>query len=335
MVQAGASFAAGRLAEAVAAARGLAAGADAPAEARQLAEAVEDCSRVFADLRVDLKFKPAGERLTAARGRLAGLGDLAAGAIARLDGWIERVAAAEQLTKTMVVIGGGKVRTATGVVDVAPFFLAPTEVSQREFAAFLDDVDAACRAAGAETWAARLDVINKRTQDVLPKAALAQQLLERRSSLSQGDLPVDTLSWYEAAAYARWQHLALPIEVEWQLAAFGPDGATHTFPWGDAWSNDAIFDRSERVRVDDRGPSWRQGAIAIHHLAGNVAEWLDADPKGTSGFLAGGCYKDRGGEAEAQAKGRLRRADLVQTRPGQGLRVVLRLDTLFGGELPR
>jgi hypothetical protein len=75
--------------------------------------------------------------------------------------------------------------------------------------------------------------------------------------------------------------------------------------------------------------------VQIHHLAGNEAEWLDADPQSGKGVLAGGCYKDRGSEAEAQAAGRLRTVDMMEDRPGQGVRTILRLRDCFGANWPQ
>ncbi len=58
-----------------------------------------------------------------------------------------------------------------------------------------------------------------------------------------GELPVESVSWFDAVAYARWRSsrdgvaYRLPTEAEWEKAARGVD--ERYFPWGDRF--DATF----------------------------------------------------------------------------------------------
>jgi iron(II)-dependent oxidoreductase len=101
----------------------------------------------------------------------------------------------------------------------------------------------------------------------------------------EDDHPVVGVSWYEAAAYARWTGKRLPGEGEWLKAAAWPvrraDGrlAQRQFPWGDS------MDRG-RANVWGSGPgrtvSVRQFSAGVsvggvYQLIGNVWEWTSGD----------------------------------------------------------
>jgi formylglycine-generating enzyme required for sulfatase activity len=134
--------------------------------------------------------------------------------------------------------------------------------------------------------------------------------------------PRDSISWYQARAFARWldrrlagQPLAaidgsvsqtvrpdceirLPTEWEWQMAAQGGSLA-RSFPWG-AWNGDrantaeAGLGRSLAVGMYPEGRT----SSGIYDMAGNVAEWclnnhdLDNDDfdRDCSKVLKGGSY---------------------------------------------
>jgi len=126
-----------------------------------------------------------------------------------------------------------------------------------------------------EIWAAVLDFVD---QTGHPGPRLWRK---GRYPKNEGNHPVVGISWYEAAAYARWGGKRLPTDAEWVKAGSWPVGiAGHPlvqrrYPWGNA------MDRT-RVNLWGSGPgrtvSVEQypGGVSVggvQQLIGNVWEW--------------------------------------------------------------
>ena len=95
------------------------------------------------------------------------------------------------------------------------------------------------------------------------------------------------VSFAEASAYARWRGVRLPMEAEFQRAAFGtPDGEERTFPWGDAEPSPVrgVFDFSswdpEPAGTHPAGRS----AWGVDDLVGNGWEWTSTTFSPFPGF---------------------------------------------------
>jgi tRNA A-37 threonylcarbamoyl transferase component Bud32 len=305
-------------------------GNEARAEFVVAGEVLAQCTSAFDALGKTLAVDEVLTTLAAARTRLRSVSQFAAGG-KKLDGWIAALEQLRAATAGLVAIPGG--RTKGGAV-VAPFFLSATEVSKAEFAAFLAELrTAAGDGDAAQRW--------RRVEGRLPGCALSP---ERLAELLAKDVkadrtPVDNVTWHAAAAFATWHGRALPTAAEWTLAAFG-DGGKFRFPWGNEWSNESDKRNPSNqtlAEVDAGGLSWRAAeGVTLHHLAGNVAEWLAADVGATVGQLAGGRFNDTSEtKAREQAEGKLLDSDKADARRGFGFRVALRPLGFPGLDWPR
>jgi len=148
-------------------------------------------------------------------------------------------------------------------VTLDAFWIDQTEVTNAQFAAFLNDQG---NQMGAEyTW---LEVEQIENAQIDLKDDLFQP------EAGKADHPVVEVSWEGALAYCKWVGGRLPTEAEWEYAARGPAG--YIYPWG----NDApTCERAQFGGCGDysvpvgrflgAGASW----CGAEDMAGNVWEW--------------------------------------------------------------
>ncbi len=156
--------------------------------------------------------------------------------------------------------GDGRVQ---GTVEQPTFFIARTEVTVAQYAAFVN--------------------------------SLAHPLADPRAVQAPPTHPVAFVSWTDAVAYARWLdgalrgaagrsalpdslvalladgwHVALPTEAQWEKAARGDDA--RIYPWGDLPRPDRANYRS-RATVPVGSFECPECPYPVHDMSGNVWEW--------------------------------------------------------------
>ena len=149
-------------------------------------------------------------------------------------------------------------------VAVNPFRMDKFEITNRQYAAYLNAIQRVVDAEGNEL----VDIGDRDLQ--LGFTVNGLEILNPEAA----DHPVVEVSWYGAVAYCEWAGGRLPTEAEWEYAARGTDG--RHYPWAnDPLDIGLLFDWSTA------GPTAAVGShkedvsfFGVSDMGGNVAEWV-------------------------------------------------------------
>lgn len=184
-------------------------------------------------------------------------------------------------------------------VEVLPFAMSRTAVSNGEFLAFVQDEGYRRKELWSDQgWWWR----NSAGADhpVYWRPSSGGDWLRRNFDQwvrLEKDLPVLHVNWYEADAYCRWAGRRLPSEAEWELAATGQPtadgqsltGQKWTYPWGDGapTPDRANLDWTAMGCLPVTALPAGDSVFGCRQMIGNTWEWTSSDFRGFPGFTPG------------------------------------------------
>jgi eukaryotic-like serine/threonine-protein kinase len=188
----------------------------------------------------------------------------------------------------MVRVPGGRYAVGiAGAVDLPDFWIGRYEVTNREYKEFVDAGGYRTGAFWQEPFvdgsrSLRFDEAMSRFVDATGRTGPATwELATYPEGLA--DHPVAGISWYEAAAYARFAGAGLPTIYHWFAAAGLPEAFSSIL----RFSN---FEGKGTVRVGELQGVGRWGA---YDMAGNVKEWCVNVAGGTDKrYILGGGFNE-------------------------------------------
>lgn len=203
----------------------------------------------------------------------------------------------------------GPVRQAT----VSPFAIAPTTVTNAQFAAFVLDTGHVTDAevhGNSLVFAGLLDNHLRDTAPAVQAAPWWRQISgatwlhpygTATSVLDRPDHPVVHVSQRDAMAYAQWAGARLLTETEWEFAARG-GLEQQPFPWGSVREPDGVAkmqtfsgrfpDQPDAAVGTVAAGAFEPNAYGLHNMTGNVWEWTSSQfsPVQQVPVLRGGSY---------------------------------------------
>jgi iron(II)-dependent oxidoreductase len=181
-------------------------------------------------------------------------------------------------------------------VELNPFRIARAPVTNREFAAFVEEGGYRRRefwSTAGWAWRERAGAERPVYWQAKADGVWTWRRYNHTEVLSP-DAPVVFVNWYEAEAWCRWAKRRLPTEAQWEAAALGEPAADgrhlaagkRRWPWGSAAPTQRhanlnfAFDAPLDVAACADGDS----AFGCRQMAGNIWEWTASDFAPFPGF---------------------------------------------------
>ena len=161
------------------------------------------------------------------------------------------------------------------------FLLSRYPVTNSQFAEFVDD-----GGYGNEQWWSPEGL---KWRD---KHHITQPQYWQDGKWNASNLPVVSVSYFEAQAFCAWAGGRLPTEEEWEAAARGPKG--NVYAWGDNWEDgicNTIHSRLGQTSVVGMFPRSRQSDFELEDITGNVFEWSATVDSDGEAVLRGGSWR--------------------------------------------
>jgi iron(II)-dependent oxidoreductase len=208
-------------------------------------------------------------------------------------------------------------------VEVAPFRISATSVTNAEFQAFVEAGGYQDRRLWSDegwTWRQQAQAGQPLYWRRAADGSWCIQSFDMFSPL-RPYLPMIHVNYYEANAYCAWAGRRLPTEAEWELAASGEPAsngqgispAKRIYPWGNEFPTPerANLDAAALGCLDVRALPDGDSAFGCRQMIGNVWEWtadtfdaypgFEIDPYaeysapsfGQQKVLRGGCWVTR------------------------------------------
>ena len=184
-------------------------------------------------------------------------------------------------------------------VEIAPFAISKTAVSNGEFKHFVEDGGYRRSELWSEEgsqWRTGANAEHPVYWQREENGHWLRRNFDEWIALD-GRLPVIHVNWHEANAFCRWANRRLPTEAEWEMAASAESPAesrsltTHKrrYPWGNDSPTEGranLDSRAQGCLTVDELPAG-DSAFGCRQMIGNVWEWTASDFRPYPGFVSG------------------------------------------------